>query len=88
MPKQVWSVQEAKAKFSELLRRAREGAPQYVGRDGTPCVLISAAVWEEMQASAGEPIGAWLVRNAPRTGGLTAPSRKSKRSIPFGDDDA
>ena len=54
-----WSLQTAKARFSELVRRARGDGPQYVtvhGRDG---VVILAA--EEFRRLKGAQTGAALI---------------------------
>jgi len=41
-----WTVAEAKAKFSELVERARSGGPQTITRHGRPAaVLVSAEEW-------------------------------------------
>ncbi|HTT82490.1 MAG TPA: type II toxin-antitoxin system prevent-host-death family antitoxin [Rhizomicrobium sp.] len=78
MPKH-WSVQEAKARLSEVLRRARKGEPQHVGlNDG--CVVVSEDVWA---AAEGENLGAWLVESAPRGESVALPSRRSRRGDPF-----
>jgi prevent-host-death family protein len=39
----VWPLQEAKAKFSELVRRAQREGPQTVTLHGEPAVVITAA---------------------------------------------
>lgn len=36
----VWPLQDAKARFSELVRRAREQGPQYVSVRGEPAVVV------------------------------------------------
>lgn len=47
-----WSVAEAKARFSEVLARARAGEPQRVSRYGkTEVVVVSAADWARQTAS-------------------------------------
>lgn len=54
-----WPLQDAKARFSELVRRARSDGPQHVtvhGRDEV--VLITA---EEFRRLKGEPTGQALV---------------------------
>ena len=38
----VWSLQEAKAKFSEVVRRAQSEGPQMVTLHGEPVVTIAA----------------------------------------------
>jgi prevent-host-death family protein len=76
----VWSVQEAKARLSEVMRRARSGEPQVIGtRD--PCVLVSAK-----QFTTGRPrkhLGRWLIEAAPRGAALELPPRASRRDDPF-----
>jgi hypothetical protein len=74
-----WSVQDAKARLSELLRRAREGEPQRIGlSDG--CVVISEQVWSALQ---GAKLGAWLVDSAPAGEPIEPASRRSRRETPF-----
>ncbi len=38
-----WSIAEAKARFSELIERARTEGPQSVSRHGKPCVVVVSA---------------------------------------------
>jgi prevent-host-death family protein len=48
MSTQVWTVAEAKAKFSELLHRAQSDGPQKITRHGrTTAVVVSGEEWEE-----------------------------------------
>ena len=35
-----WQLQDAKARFSELVRRAREQGPQHVSVRGVPAVVV------------------------------------------------
>jgi prevent-host-death family protein len=47
MPSRTWTVAEAKAKFSELIERARARGPQTITRNGrTAAVIVSAEEWE------------------------------------------
>jgi prevent-host-death family protein len=47
MPKSQWTVAEAKAKFSEVLNRARSRGPQTITRHGQlTAVIVSAEEWE------------------------------------------
>jgi antitoxin Phd len=39
-PSNVWKLQDAKARFSELVRRARAGGPQRVTVHGKDAVLV------------------------------------------------
>jgi prevent-host-death family protein len=42
-----WTVVQAKAKFSELVDRVKEGGPQLVTRNGKPAaVMVSIEEWE------------------------------------------
>jgi prevent-host-death family protein len=46
MADDAWSVAEAKAKFSELVERARSKGPQHITRNGRDAaVVISAEEW-------------------------------------------
>lgn len=45
--KETWQLQTAKARFSELFRKARAEGPQWVTRQGRDAVVIVAA--EEFQ---------------------------------------
>ena len=84
-PGRVWSVQEAKAKLSEVLRRAREEGPQVIGTT-RPCVVVPEALWRET-ASDRKPLGQWLVANTPRGDALTLPERTEPgRPVPFADE--
>ncbi len=76
----TWTVQDAKAHLSELLRRARAGVPQRVGTTDAACVIVSARAWESLHPSA---LGSWLVDNAPAGKALELPGRRSRRPDPF-----
>ena len=46
-PKNYWTVAQAKAKFSELIHRAKSEGPQTVTRNGrTAAVVVAADEWE------------------------------------------
>ncbi len=78
MPK-PWTVQDAKAHLSEVLRRARAGEPQRIGlSDG--CVVVGERDWNAMQTT---DLGSWLVASAPRGEPLPDASRGSRRGDPF-----
>ena len=74
-----WSVQNAKAKLSELLALARAGKPQHIGIEDS-CVVVSEEDWA---ARNGHSLGAWLVESAPRGSPLPEVSRVSRRGNPF-----
>ena len=47
MKSNIWTVAEAKAKLSEVIERARRGAPQTITRNRrTTVVVVSAEEWE------------------------------------------
>ena len=53
-----WSVAEAKARFSEVVARAKAGEPQRVTRYGRDeVVVVSVADWQARQQSDIEPSG-------------------------------
>ena len=79
--KDAWTVSEAKAKLSELLRCADE-KPQYIGAR-KPYVLISVEQWEAL-TKPQESMGEWLVKNTVGLGELELPDRaEPAREIPF-----
>lgn len=49
-----WSVAEAKAKFSEVVERARTEQPQTISKHGRPvAVVVSADEWERKTKRVG-----------------------------------
>ena len=84
-PGRVWTVSEAKARLSEVLRLAESDGPQRIGaRRGF--IVVPADVWYA-HTPQREPMGKWLVENLPRGIDLEIPDRKEgDRSIPFIDD--
>jgi hypothetical protein len=79
----MWTVQEAKAKLSEVLKRAKAGEPQVIGAQD-PCIVISMAEYKRLSARYEEPhLGRWLVENAPRIGDIELPPRTQNQSDPF-----
>jgi prevent-host-death family protein len=54
MPTDVWSVAEAKARFSELIDKARSDGPQTITRKGrTAVVVVAAEEWEKKTKRSG-----------------------------------
>ncbi|MGA9567626.1 MAG: type II toxin-antitoxin system Phd/YefM family antitoxin [Candidatus Korobacteraceae bacterium] len=48
MSTQTWTVAEAKAKFSELLEKAKSEGPQKITKHGrTTAVIVAADQWEK-----------------------------------------
>ncbi len=79
----VWTVAQAKARLSEVLRLAESEGPQRIGTRRR-FVVVPAAAWEEKVPPA-RPLGQWLIENVPRGTNLDVPARGSDRPIPFGD---
>ena len=79
---QTWTVAEAKARLSEILRLAEEKGPQRIGVRRA-FVVVPERVWRA-HASVRTPLGQWLVDNMPRGVNLEIPAeRRSRREIPF-----
>jgi len=79
---EIWPVQDAKAKLSEILRLARAGRPQTIGAQD-PCVVVSAAQFERMRRA--PHLGAFLLASAPKVGVMDLPTRRDQRGDPFAD---
>ena len=58
-PRNHWLLQDAKAKFSELVRRVRSEGPQHVTVHGREAVVVVAA--EEFRRLKGERSGEALI---------------------------
>ena len=81
-PRRVWTVTEAKARLSEILRLAEEEGPQHIGRRKT-FVVVPAADWYA-KTSTCKSMGQWLVDKMPRGVNLNLlRSRVSRRDIPI-----
>jgi prevent-host-death family protein len=58
MGAQIWTVAEAKAKFSELIERAMSEGPQTITRKGrTAAVVVGAAEWQRKTHRVGKLAG-------------------------------
>ena len=82
----TWTVAEAKAKLSEVLRLAEEEGPQRIGLR-RPYVVVPERVWQE-KSPPEKHLGQWLVENVPRGLNWEIPrDRRSNRPIPFSEED-
>jgi antitoxin Phd len=64
---QSWPVQDAKARFSEFLEKCLTEGPQMVTKRGAEAaVLVSAAEWQRLQASAGLSLKQLLLSDQAR----------------------
>ncbi len=81
----TWTVAEAKARLSEVLRLSEEEGPQRIGRRKS-FVVVPAETWEA-HVPPRKPLGQWLIDNMPRGVNLEIPhDRSSQREIPFIDE--
>ena len=88
-PDKVWTVAEAKARLSEILRLAESEGPQRIGAR-RPFIVVPADAWYG-KTHPPKPLGQWLVENVPRGTNLEIPDRhvETHREVPFADwDDA
>jgi len=77
----IWTITEAKARLSELLRLASD-SPQYIGTKKN-YVLISREKWEEV-TQPKVSVGRYLVDAMAGIGELELPKRdEPEREIPF-----
>jgi antitoxin Phd len=66
-----WQVQDAKARFSELLDDAAKKGPQVVTRRGVKtAVLVAIEEWERLQKAARPSLKEWLLAPEPRSDDL------------------
>jgi prevent-host-death family protein len=78
----TWQVQDAKARFSELLDMCISEGPQMVSRRGTEtAVLVPIAEWKRLASSARPSLKSLLLSNEGRTD-LLLPKRGAARRRP------
>lgn len=74
-----WSVQDAKARFSELLETCLNEGPQLVTRRGTDAaVLVPVRDWQELQRMARPSLKDLLLAEGPRAD-IKLPKRGGRR---------
>ena len=75
----IWPVQDAKARFSELLETCLKEGPQVVTKRGVDAaVLVPMNDWRRLQHAARPSLKELLLSDAAR-GELTVPRRGGKR---------
>ena len=78
----TWPVQDAKARFSELLDTCIAQGPQMVTKRGAEAaVLVPVAQWRRLQSSARPSLKALLMSDEGR-GELVLPERGSDQHRP------
>ena len=76
MSSQIWTVAEAKAKFSEVIDRAMSEGPQTVTRKGrTAVVVVGASEWQRKTMRVGN-LAEFLAASPLRGSGLKLRRRK------------
>ena len=76
----TWRVQDAKARFSELLETCIADGPQMVTRRGAEAaVLVPVEEWRRLQAAARLSLKQLLLSDVGRTDVLTPPRRAARR---------
>lgn len=77
-----WTITEAKARLSEVLRLVKEEGPQFIGAKKS-FVVISRQEWLSL-TQPKKPLGLWLIENMPTLDELELPDRREpEREIPF-----
>lgn len=75
-----WQVQDAKARFSELLDEALKKGPQVVTRRGVEAaVLVPIEEWRRMQQAARPGLKELLLGDGPRFENLAPPRGRLRR---------
>ncbi|MFT3877712.1 MAG: type II toxin-antitoxin system Phd/YefM family antitoxin [Propioniciclava sp.] len=80
----TWPMQDAKARFIELIDACLTEGPQVVTRHGQEtAVVISIAEWRQLHHDASPPLKQLLLSDEARTDDLTpARGQARRRSIP------
>lgn len=80
----TWQVQDAKARFSELLDMCISEGPQMVSRRGTEtAVLVPLAEWKRLSSSARPSLKSLLLNNEGRTDLLLPKRGTARRRLPI-----
>jgi antitoxin Phd len=78
----VWPVQDAKARFSEMLDTCLKEGPQLVTRRGEKAaVLVPAAQWQRLAEANKPTLKELLLTDIARTDDLVPPRRKWRRRV-------
>jgi prevent-host-death family protein len=79
----TWPVQDAKARFSELLDTCLREGPQLVTRRGAEAaVLVPAAEWQRLAHAAKPTLKELLLSDVGRTDRLVPPRGRLRRRPP------
>lgn len=76
----IWSVQDAKARFSEFLEACLSQGPQMVTKRGAEAaVLVPVQEWRRMQSAARPSLKQLLLSDQARVDVLVPPRGQAKR---------
>jgi antitoxin Phd len=76
MTSKIWPVQDAKARFSEMLVACEKEGPQFVTKRGVEAaVLVPVEEWRRVSARARPGLKDLLLSDAARTDELVIPPR-------------
>ena len=79
-----WAVQDAKARFSELLDTVLADGPQIVTKRGVEtAVLLPIDQWRRLEGMAKPDLKELLLAPEARTEELTPPRRRQRHRIPL-----
>lgn len=80
----VWQVQDAKARFSELLETSLAEGPQIVTKRGVEtAVIVPIDHWRRLERMTRPDLKELLLAPEPRTETLTPPPRQlPRRAVP------
>jgi antitoxin Phd len=79
----AWPVQDAKARFSELLETCLKDGPQLVTKRGADAaVLVPVSEWARLQRSAQPTLKALLLAASPRDDLAVPPRGNLRRRSP------
>lgn len=83
----IWQVQDAKARFSELLEDCLKDGPQLVTRRGVDAaVLVPVHEWKRLSDNARPTLKTLLLTDAARAEFALPPRGDSKRRTPLAAD--
>jgi prevent-host-death family protein len=78
----TWKLQDAKARFSELVRRARTGEPQHVTLHGREAVIVIDPERFEVRAKSDEVTLAGFVERSKKYRGTPIKLERIKMMFP------
>lgn len=83
--RKVWTIAEAKAKLSEVLRLAESEGPQRIGTRKS-FVVVPEEIWLKREEPERMPMGRWLLEKMPRGAYIEVPRDEGpERPIPYAD---